>query len=155
MTSVAGGGDDRLEQDYIAPSPAATDERIAVEYYNPSLDHYFITAEPAEAAHARCGHHRSRVAAHRLQLHRCAPAGRPAWSVRLPIFGTPGIGPTLAFLHDRSRRVRQSEGESVLDVRGIAFNSEAPVNADCAIDRVPVVRLYNNGKGGQASPPLS
>ncbi|MEP7276632.1 MAG: hypothetical protein ABI812_09770, partial [Betaproteobacteria bacterium] len=50
MTVVAGGGDDRLEEDYVAPSPASFDERIAVEFYNASLDHYFFTAEPAEAA---------------------------------------------------------------------------------------------------------
>ena len=34
---------------------------------------------------------------------------------------------------------------------GIAFNAEAPAGEVCAANRVPVVRLYNNGMGGQAS----
>ena len=34
---------------------------------------------------------------------------------------------------------------------GIAFNADAPVADDCPADRVPVVRLYNNGMGGQAN----
>jgi hypothetical protein len=34
---------------------------------------------------------------------------------------------------------------------GIAFNSDPAVGDACAADRVPVVRLYNNGMGGQAS----
>ena len=50
LTRVAGGGDDVVRIDYVAPAPALDDERVVIEYYNPSLDHYFVTAEPAEAA---------------------------------------------------------------------------------------------------------
>ena len=34
---------------------------------------------------------------------------------------------------------------------GLAFNATAPVAEACPADRVPVIRLYNNGMGGQAS----
>ena len=33
----------------------------------------------------------------------------------------------------------------------MAFNAEPPVAAVCPNDRVPVVRMYNNGKGGEAN----
>ena len=39
-----------LKTDYIAPSPEQVGERIVVEFRNDSLNHYFITAEPAESA---------------------------------------------------------------------------------------------------------
>src|SRR4030095_2810194 len=42
MVVVAGGGDDVLEQGYIAPAPAAADERIAGEYYKASLHPSFL-----------------------------------------------------------------------------------------------------------------
>jgi predicted dienelactone hydrolase len=150
MTSVAGGGDDRLEQDYIAPSPAATDERIAVEYYNPSLDHYFITAEPAEAAMLDAG-----IIVPGWQRtgynFKVRPAGDPRGLFACRFFGTPGIGPNSHFFTIDHAECDKVKANPFWTYEGIAFNSEAPVNADCAIDRVPVVRLYNNGKGGQAS----
>jgi len=34
---------------------------------------------------------------------------------------------------------------------GIAFAADAAAAGDCAADRIPVVRLYNNGMGGQAN----
>ena len=34
---------------------------------------------------------------------------------------------------------------------GLGFNAEPPTGEDCAPDRIPVIRLYNNGMGGQAN----
>ena len=150
MTSVAGGGPDVLEQDYIAPSPAAPDERIAVEYYNASLDHYFFTAEPAEAAMLDAGilvpgwtrtHYDFKV----------RPVGDPRGLFACRFFGTPGIGPNSHFFtinHDECAKVMANPFWTFED---LAFNADAPANEDCPADRVPVVRLYNNGKGGQAN----
>src|SRR5207247_8523100 len=93
MTSVAGGGADVLEQDYIAPSPAASDERIAVEYYNASLDHYFFTAEPAEAAMLDA----SVIVPGWTRTHydfKVRPVGDPRGFVACRFFGTPRIRPT-------------------------------------------------------------
>jgi hypothetical protein len=150
MTSVAGGGDDRLEQDYIAPTPAATDERIAVEFYNVSLDHYFITAEPAEAAMLDMG-----IIVPGWQRtgynFKVRPVGDPRGLFACRFFGTPGIGPNSHFFtidHDECDKVKANP---FWTYEGLAFNADAPVNADCPIDRVPVIRIYNNGKGGQAS----
>ena len=117
MTAVAGGGDDRLEQDYVAPSPPATDERIAVEYYNPSLDHYFFTAEPAEAAMLDAGIIVPGWTRTGYDF-KVYPAGDARGLRRVPLLRHAGHRPELALLHDRRRRVREGEGESVLDVRG-------------------------------------
>ena len=150
MTNVAGGGPDFLEQDYIAPSPAAADERIAVEYYNASLDHYFFTTEPAEAAMLDAGvivpgwtrtHYDFKV---RL-------VGDPRGLVACRFFGTPGIGPNSHFFTINADECAKVRANPFWMFEGLAFNADAPVNEVCPADRVPVIRLYNNGKGGQAS----
>jgi len=150
MTNVAGGGDDRLEQDYSAPSPAAADERIAVEYYNASLNHYFFTAEPAEAVMLDAGvivPGWSRTGFD-FKVH---PAGDFRGLAACRFFGTPGIGPNSHFFTIDSAECAKVRTDPFWTYEGIAFNADAPVNADCAADRVPVVRMYNNGMGGQAN----
>ena len=34
---------------------------------------------------------------------------------------------------------------------GLAFNADTPIGGDCTDDRIPVLRMYNNGMGGQAN----
>jgi len=150
MTNVAGGGDDRLEQDYIAPSPAAVDERIAVEYYNTSLNHYFFTAEPAEAAMLDAGVIVPGWSRTGLDF-KVHPAGDFRGLAACRFFGTPGIGPNSHFFTIDGAECAKVKADPFWTYEGIAFNADAPVNADCFADRVPVVRMYNNGMGGQAN----
>jgi len=150
MTVVAGGGDDRLEQDYVAPSPVASDERLAVEYYNPSLDHYFMTAEPAEAAMLDAGIVVPGWTRTGFEF-KVRPAGDPRGLIACRFFGTPGIGPNSHFFTIDADECALVKANPFWTYEGIAFNADAPFNADCPVDRVPVVRMYNNGKGGQAS----
>ena len=150
MTNVAGGGPDFLEQDYIAPSPAAADERIAVEYYNASLDHYFFTTEPAEAAMLDAGV----IVPGWTRTHydfKVRPVGDPRGFVACRFFGTPGIGPNSHFFTINADECAKVRANPFWMFEGLAFNADAPVNEVCPADRVPVIRLYNNGKGGQAS----
>jgi predicted dienelactone hydrolase len=150
MTSVAGGGPDVLEQDYIAPSPAAADERIAVEYYNPSLDHYFFTTEPAEAAMLDAGV----IVPGWTRTHydfKVRPVGDPRGLVACRFFGTPGVGPNSHFFTINAVECAKVKADPFWMFEGLAFNADPPVNEVCPADRVPVIRLYNNGKGGQAS----
>ena len=150
MTNVAGGGPDFLEQDYIAPSPAAADERIAVEYYNASLDHYFFTTEPAEAAMLDAGV----IVPGWTRTHydfKVRPVGDPRGFVACRFFGTPGIGPNSHFFTINADECAKVRANPFWMFEGLAFNADPPVNEICPADRVPVIRLYNNGKGGQAS----
>jgi predicted dienelactone hydrolase len=150
MTQVSGGGSDALLLDYGEPSPPDDDQRVAVEFYNPALDHYFITAEPAEAAMldagivvpgwVRTGYD--------FKVHKAdSPFGAPACR----FFGTPGIGPNSHFFTIDPAECALVRTNPYWTYEGIAFKAEVPVADDCAADRVPVVRLYNDGKGGQAN----
>jgi hypothetical protein len=150
MTSVAGGGEDVLKTDYIAPSPEQAGERIVVEFRNDSLNHYFITAEPAESALLDAGviiPGWQRTGFNFKAWVRDDPRGLPACR----FFGTPGVGPNSHFYTISDYECWLTKANPYWLYEGIAFNAEAPAGEVCAPNRVPVTRLYNNGMGGQAS----
>jgi dienelactone hydrolase len=150
MTSVAGGGEDVLKTDYIAPSPALVDERIVVEFRNDSLNHYFITAEPAESAMLDAGiivPGWQRTGFDFKEWVAGDPRGFPACR----FYGTPGLGPDSHFYTISPLECSLVFANPYWRYEGFAFNSDAPAGEVCAANRVPVVRLYNNGMGGQAS----
>jgi predicted dienelactone hydrolase len=154
MTRVAGGGDDVLLLDRAEPLPPAAGEQLAIEYYHPDLDHYFMTTTPDEIAAldagvafpgwARTGYE-FKVYAMETGL------GLPACR----FYGTPGIGPNTHFF-----TIYQPECDLVRSdprwlFEGYRFRVDAPDAPDwrgqCPANRVPVVRMYNNGKGGQTN----
>jgi hypothetical protein len=150
MTSIAGGGDDVLRLDYIVPSAPGSDERIAVEYYNPALAHFFFTTEPAEAAMLDAGvvvpgWQRTGYAFKVLEVG--AVAGRSACR----FFGTPPNGPNSHFFTIDAAECAKVQANPLWTFEGLAFNATAPVAETCPPDRIPVIRLYNNGMGGQAN----
>ena len=151
MIRVLGGGDDFLVLDRAAPLPPGAGERIAIEYYNASLDHYFMTAEPDEAAMLDAGvivPGWQRTGYTFKVWSRDNAAGLPACR----FFGTPGLGPNSHFFTILANECATVQRNPMWTFEGIAFRAEIPDAAGaCAADRVPVIRLYNNGKGGEAN----
>lgn len=151
MTQVAGGGDDVLLLDRAAPLPPAAGQQLAIEYYNPSLDHYFMTAEPAEASMLDAGvvvpgWRRTGYAF--AVYSRDTRAGLPACR----FFGTPGVGPNSHFFTILEGECASVKNNPMWTFEGIAFRADIPdAGGDCPADRVPVSRMYNNGKGGEAN----
>lgn len=150
MTEITGGGEDVLKTDYIAPTSELAGERTVVEFRNESLNHYFITAEPAESALLDAGivvpgWQRTGFAFKAWQ--RSDSRGLPACR----FFGTPGIGPNSHFYSVSPLECSLTLANPYWQYEGIAFNADAPTGELCAPNRVPVTRLYNNGMGGQAS----
>ena len=92
MTSVAGSGNDSERLDYTAPAAAGANERIVIEYYNASLNHYFVTAEPAEVAMLDAGV----VVPGWIRTgfnFKAWPAGSDRGIFACRFYGTPGRGP--------------------------------------------------------------
>jgi len=155
MTSVSGGMDDVERIDYMAPTPVKSvggvpSEAIVVEYENTTIGHFFITAEPAEEAMLDAGvivpgwdrtHYEFKV----------RPAGSPLGLSACRFFGTPPLGPNSHFFTVDPAECATVKSNSMWTYEGVAFSAELPINADCAADRIPVIRVYNNGKGGQAN----
>ena len=150
MTSVAGAMNDSQRLDYMAPSPQGPTEALVVEYRNDALDHYFVTAEPAEMAMLDAGTlvpgwQRTGLA------FMARPAGSPLGIAACRFFGTPSLGPNSHFYTIDAAECAKVKADPVWTYEGLAFNAQAPETGDCANDRIPVLRLYNNGMGGQAN----
>ncbi len=95
MTSVAGGGNDIEIIDYTAPAPALADESVVVEYHNAALNHYFLTADPAEAAMLDAGVVVPGWTRTEFDF-KAWPVGGKGLSV-CRFFGTPSVGPSSHF----------------------------------------------------------
>jgi hypothetical protein len=150
LVSVQGGRDEQLRISYVEPAGEAADERRTVEFHNASLDHYFVTAEPAEIAmlDARAvvpGWRRTGFAFKSWSPG--APAGVPACR----FFGTPGRGPNSHFFTVDANECAIVRGNPDWTFEGRAFQALLPGVGTCPADRVVVWRLYNNGMGGQAN----
>lgn len=151
MVAVAGGGEDMLLLDKAQPLPPAPDERLSIEYYNASLDHYFMTAEPAEAAMLDAG-----IIVPGWQRTGfdfkvyAVDAGTGLAACRY--FGTPGVGPNTHFFSILPYECAILAASPLWMPEGTAFRVDAlDASSQCPPGRVPVIRLYNDGKGGQAN----
>ena len=151
MTRVEGGADDVLLLDRAQPLPPGPSEQWAIEYYNSSLDHYFMTSDPPEVAILDAGVRFPGWNRTGYEFKVYAPTasqGVPACR----FFGKEGIGPNSHFFSILPNECEDTLNNPLWTFEGLVFRTEAP-NAigACTPDRVPVVRMYNNGKGGQAN----
>lgn len=151
MTSVAGGAEDVQRLDYMAPAALrGPDETVAIEFYNSALDHYFVTAEAAEAAMLDAGvvvpGWRRTALAFKVR-----PVGSALGSAACRFFGTPPLGPNSHFYTIDAAECAKVRTNPLWTYEGLAFNAEPPQLEVCADERVPVLRLYNDGMGGEAN----
>jgi hypothetical protein len=147
MTSVAGGGDDALVIDYTAPAvPFLPGEADTVEYYRSATNHFFITANPDEqlvldagGQWVRTGHE---FKAYALGSGLGAPACR--------FFSAPALSPDTHFFTINPLECAVVKASPLWLYEGLAFEAQPPDAAgNCAADRIPVSRLYNNGMNAQ------
>ena len=122
--------------------PTAT----AVEYYHPTLRHYFVTASPGEMAFVESGGAGAGWTATggRFGVY-AAASDAPGLSPVCRFYGTPGIGPNSHFYTanpDECAFVKTLSGWSF---EAIAFYVALPSAGSCASGTTPVYRTYNNG----------
>lgn len=150
MQRVGGGGDDSVTLDYSAPSAAGDGERVVIEFRNAALDHYFLTAEPAEAAMLDAGVVVPGWKRTGFEFKAWASASGSV-TATCRFFGTPGLGPNSHFYTIDQAECAKVQGNPSWTYEGLAFAAATPQGALCPADRASVTRLYNNGQGGQAN----
>ncbi len=150
MTNVAGGGDDRVVISDVMPYPPSGDEEDVVEYYNASLDHYFMTAYPNEIAILDAG----------TPIAGWTRTGREfkAWPITStqgsPVcryFGKPGVGPDTHFYSAYANECAILATDPQWIFEGHVMKTDVPVHGTCPAGEMVVVRLYNNGMRGVAN----
>lgn len=152
VVSVEGGLDDRKEL-YVDPTGSGGDPGEVVdtiEYYNVSLDHYFITAFPEEAAMLDAG----------VEVPGWTRTGYafPSWKAgsgpgndACRFYGTPGRGPDSHFYTINAAECEKVRANPDWTYEALAFRAVEPLSTGCAAEYQTVTRLYNNGMGGQAN----
>ena len=144
MASVSGGGEDERRVDYTAPTPATGDERIVIEYHHAGFDHYFVTADPAEAAGLDTGAGGwARTGLSFKALDAAAASGLP----NCRFFGVFGAVST-HFYTINADECAMLTADPAWTFENYAFRADLPANEDCPADRTRVVRVFNNFKGG-------
>ena len=119
-------------------SPATA---TAVEYYNPALNHYFITAYPEEAAALDAGTNVKgwmRTGGEFTVL--TDPAPDRAAVCRF--FGTPGLGLNSHFYTADPAECAKVKTLPAWTFEAIAFYIPLPANGDCPAATQPVYRSY-------------
>jgi len=147
MTSVAGGGDDALVIDYTAPAvPFLPGEADTVEYYRSATNHYFITADPKEQAALDAGGEWLRTGQEFKSYVLGSGLGAPACR----FFSAPALSPDTHFFTINPIECAVVKTSPLWIYEGLAFEAQpADATGFCAADRIPVMRLYNNGMNGQ------
>jgi hypothetical protein len=150
MVRVTGGGEDALLLDKAEPLPPAPGEAWIVEYYAPTLDHYFLTGHPNEVAVLDAGEIPGwQRTGYTFKAY--AP-GTPAGVPACRFFGRPNAGPNTHFYTVLANECEALMNDNAWIFEDLVFRVDRPdAIGACPADRVPVVRVYNNGKGGTAN----
>ncbi|MDH5287915.1 MAG: hypothetical protein OEX23_14925 [Betaproteobacteria bacterium] len=147
MTRVAGGGDDALRIDYVAPAAPIGDERVAVEYFNEALGHYFVTADPQEIAIVDEGVAIRGWRRTGYEFKTWAPESVPG----VPACRFWGAAQASHFHTVDARECAVVQGNPDWTYEGLVFRAQPSGPGTCESDRAVVQRLYNGGMGGQAN----
>jgi len=150
--SVKGGLDDHKVL-YVDPegSGSIPGEVVAtIEYYNASLNHFFITAFPDEAAMLDEG---VQVPGWKRTGYafKSWKSGTGPGNEACRFFGTPGRGPNSHFYTISVAECDKVKANPDWTFEALAFRAVEPLSGGCATEYATVTRLYNNGMGGQAN----
>ncbi len=115
------------------------------EYHHASLDHYFITASPAEMAALDSGQMGGgwRATGHSFLAYAATPlAPALSWPV-CRFYGTPGLGPNSHFFTGSPFECAAVSREDGWWYEGMAFNVFMPFMGVCNWGEIPIYRAYN------------
>jgi len=119
-----------------------------IEYYNASLDHYFITAFADEAAMLDAGVLVPGWTRTGYTFHSWKSGTGPG-NEACRFYGSPGSGINSHFYTINAAECDGVKANPDWTFEGLAFRAVEPLSGGCATEHATVTRLYNNGKGGQ------
>jgi hypothetical protein len=122
------------------PPPTPVD---VVEYYHAPLNHYFLTADPVEAAaldDGRLGTDWQRTG-RGFKAYAAGTAGADAVDV-CRFFGTPGVGPSSHFFTGDAAECAAVRGNPHWLDEGIAFRAILPAGGTCPASTDAVLRFF-------------
>lgn len=148
MQGAAGGPADSLRVDVHITNSAPATGLVAIEYYNEPLAHYFITAEPGEAAiidagGAGPGWMRTGQA---FGVSRLPPGNAPLAVPVCRFYGRPAGGPNSHFFTADAGECAFVRTTGGWFYEGVWFHAVAvDANGACPSGMLKVLRAYNKG----------
>ncbi len=148
MQSVVGGRQDNLTLDVHVPLPNANGEVRQVEFYNPALDHFFVTDDPGEIDSITSGRFGPKWVPTGQAFKGWPQMPADTFTGVGPVcrfYGAPGIGPNSHFYTasgDECVGVKRDRGWLY---EGIAYYILPVTNQRCPDGYLAVNRAYNNG----------
>lgn len=141
MMSIGGMG--------IAPAPATVD---VVEFFNPPLNHFFLTAvrEEAEAIDRGVVGPSWTRTGQSFKSYPAESTGGDAADV-CRFFGTPGVGPSAHFYTADPAECALVTANAYWRYEGIAFRARLPVAGQCPAGTLAVIRFFWPGDATTAS----
>lgn len=136
ITTISGTGIAAL------PPPAAD----VVEFFNATLEHYFLTAVPEEALAIDAGAvgpgwKRTGYAFKAYAVDTVVDGALPVCR----FFGTPGVGPSAHFFTADAAECALVKANPRWLYEGLAFRTQVPSHGLCSANAVPVVRFFRPG----------
>jgi len=119
----------------------------AVEYYNATLDHYFMTSFANEIAILDAGT-KIQGWTRTGESFPTYTAADPDFATVCRFYGTPGLGENTHFYTGFNSECTTLEGNPDWIFEANAFYIPTPQNVQCPPSTRPVFRVYNNGLGG-------
>ncbi|MBK7472329.1 MAG: IPT/TIG domain-containing protein [Betaproteobacteria bacterium] len=137
-----------------APPPPPPTSKQTFEFYNTALNHYFVTADPAEATaiengSAGAGWVRTGYSydvygsAQAAQFNQQAPL-KAATNPVCRFYGTPGVGPNSHFYTADAGECTIVKTDPGWLYEGIAYHIQQPQFGNCPAGTQPIYRAYNN-----------
>jgi predicted dienelactone hydrolase len=144
VQQVATGSDENVDVDVLVPAAPLAGETRVTEFFNTSIGHYFMTPYQAEANGILAG------------------AAGPGWEITgidfnawqdgaatggpvCRFYGTPGIGPNSHFFTADGSECAFVKRDPGWTYEGLTMRVRRPADGVCALDTIPVYRVYNNG----------
>jgi hypothetical protein len=136
-----------LPIDGIGAAPATPDANV-IEFYDPSVNHYFLTASAAEAAYidagrAGAGWVRTGYSFRAWSLGNAAAGTLPVCRFT----GAPNLGPNSHFFTAYANECAIVQANPYWLYEGLVFRSLVPATGVCPAGTLPVVRFYWPGNG--------
>ena len=128
----------------VAPTPATAPPAVdVVEFYNAPLNHYFLTANPDEAAaidRGAVGPNWVRTGLG-FRAYAAGTTGGNAVDV-CRFFGTPGVGPSSHFFTGNAAECAAVRANPYWLDEGVAFRAIVPVAGTCPAGSAPALRFF-------------
>jgi predicted dienelactone hydrolase len=147
MKGVTGGRDDALTIDVHKPFPLASNELLLRELYNPIINHYFMTADPAEIARILRGDNGTGwvETGESFKAWSQPPGDAPGAAPVCLFYGKYRSGPASHFYTASAAECELTKSNRGWYYVGSPFYAIPAANGECPTGYLGVNRAYNNG----------